>query len=230
VTDFVGFPSTPYLTSDPTVATRVDKLLDQHAATSFLTAPVRVEEKMDGENLGLASVEGDLIAQSRGSYVALGGLQFRGLSSWLAPRRTLLAAALGEGLVMFGEWCADVHSVPYDSLPDWLLVFDVYDRRDGAFWSGDRRDALTAELGLATVPELFAGQCDIPFLRTLLGTSRCGREPMEGVVVRREAIGRTLGRAKLVRPDFMQPGDEHWRSGRRRPNRLDPGRWSDASS
>ncbi|WP_257945770.1 RNA ligase family protein, partial [Pseudomonas plecoglossicida] len=53
---------------------------------------------------------------------------------------------------LFGEWCAARHSLDYGTLPDWFLLFDVYDRSTGRFWSTVRRDALAAEAGLATVP------------------------------------------------------------------------------
>lgn len=50
--------------------------------------------------------------------------------------------------------------------------------------------------------------------------SHLGHAPMEGLVVRRESDGATTGRAKLVRPSFVQAISEHWSRGALRPNHL----------
>ena len=207
---FVRFPRTPHLALLGPVDVRDDKVMSPDAARAFLDEDIIVEEKVDGENLGLSLVDGRLVAQSRGSYVELGGASFRGLAAWLHPRASRIARELGQDLVLFGEWCAVRHSVPYDALPDWLLLFDVYDRRIQTFWQLDERDLLAEALQLARVPRLATGRFDIAELRKLLGPSRVGDTPMEGLVVRHTE--RPQDRAKLVRPEFLQAIDEHWRS------------------
>lgn len=215
---FVRFPRTPHLAVLGPVDVRDDKVMSPRAARAFLDEDIIVEEKVDGENLGLSVVEGRLVAQSRGSYVELDGASFRGLAAWLHPRASRIARELGEDLILFGEWCAVRHSVPYDALPDWLLVFDVYDRCNQAFWRLDERDLLAETLQLARVPRLATGRFDLAELRHLLGTSRLGLTPMEGLVLRHTK--HTKERAKLVRPEFMQAIGEHWRSQPVQPNRL----------
>lgn len=215
---FVRFPRTPHLALLGPVEVRDDKVMSPQAARAFLDEEIIVEEKADGENLGLSVVDGQVVAQSRGSYVELGGASFRGLAAWLQPRASRIARELGEDLVLFGEWCAVRHSVPYDALPDWLLVFDVYDRRTQAFWQLDERDLLAEALQLARVPRLAAGSFDMTELRRLLGPSRLGDTPMEGLVLRHTE--RPGERAKLVRPEFLEAIDDHWRSRPIEPNRL----------
>ena len=215
---FIRFPRTPHLAVLGTVNVRDDKVMSPQAARTFLEEDVIVEEKVDGENLGLSVLDGRLVAQSRGSYVELGGTSFRGLAAWLHLRASRIARELGEDLVLFGEWCAVRHSVPYDALPDWLLVFDVYDHRSRAFWKLDERDLLAEALQLARVPRLATGRFDLADLRRLLGTSRLGATPMEGLVLRQTQ--RPDRRAKLVRPEFLQAIGEHWRSGPVELNRL----------
>lgn len=218
MSEFVPFPRTPHLTLLGGLDVRDDKVLEPRAAFEFLQAPLVVEEKIDGENLGLSVVDGRVTAQSRGSYVEPGGTSFRGLSSWLQPRAPRLADELGEDLVLFGEWCAVRHSVPYDALPDWLLIFDVFDRRTNSFWALDERDLLAESLQLACVPSVAAGTFDVAGLEALLGPSRVGSAPMEGVVMRH--ADRSQERAKLVRPDFVQAIGEHWRTRAVESNRL----------
>jgi hypothetical protein len=98
---------------------------------------------------------GEFRVQHGGDYLRLDeGWRYPHLASWLATHEPRLTEALGGDLVLFGEWCASVHTVHYDELPDWFLAFDVYDRRRSGFWSADRRDALCARLGVSVVPLL----------------------------------------------------------------------------
>lgn len=219
-TEFVRFPRTPHLAVLGGADVRGDKVLSPRESRRFLQQPVTIEEKVDGENLGLSVVRGELRAQARGSYVELGGASFQGLSSWLSPRERRISDALGEALVLFGEWCAVRHSVPYDALPDWFLVFDVYDKRCDGFWRLDKRDVFAEELGLATVPRIGTGMYALSELEQMLGRSRLGSARMEGVVARH--VHRPHERAKLVREDFTEAIEVHWRSRLRIANRLRP--------
>jgi hypothetical protein len=218
VSEFVRFPRTPHLSVDPEADIRDDKVLLPAEAQAFLSEEVIVEEKIDGENLGVSVVNGRLTAQSRGSYVELGGKSFRGLESWLRPRASRIATALGFDLILFGEWTAAKHSVFYDELPDWLLLFDVYDRRSEGFLSPDDRDSFAEALQLAVVPRLAVGVYGLPDLEGLLGKSRVGHQPMEGLVLRHSV--HPDDRAKLVRPNFLAGIDAHWRSAPTTMNRL----------
>lgn len=133
-----------------------------------------------------------------------------------------LRETLGECLIAFGEWCAARHSLGYSSLPDWWLLFDIYDRRTQKFWSTRRRDALASKLQLAVVPRLAAGHQTLASLREMVTRSRSHYRDgaLEGVVVRREDENSLLKRGKLVRADFAQSIDTHWRSRSLEWNRL----------
>jgi hypothetical protein len=118
------------------------------------------------------------------------------------------------------EWCYAEHSVFYDSLPDWFLLFDVYDRGDGRFWSRLRRDEWAASAGVSTVPLLATGTFGLPALRKLLVRSRLGSARSEGVYLRWDDEGWLLARAKIVRPGWVMADDEHWWSRPLKINRL----------
>lgn len=218
MTEFVRFPRTPHLAVLGNSDIRGDKVLTPQQAEAFLAGEVLVEEKVDGENLGISYVDGQLRCQSRGSYVELGGLHFQGLATWLEPRRDRLIRELGSDLVIFGEWCAVVHTVAYDALPDWLLIFDVYDRRREGFWHESERNLLAESIGLQSVPVLEAGHFELDDLRDRMGPSRLGAPLMEGLFLRRR--NRAMDRAKLVDPSFVQAIGEHWRRRPARRNRL----------
>lgn len=216
--EFFRFPHTPHLDWLGEGAPRDDKVLGDSEATFLLSGPVVVEEKLDGANLGFSmDAHGRLQVQNRGSYLVkpFPG-QFGPLTQWLELHEETLLAQMPSDVILFGEWCAARHSLPYTSLPDWFLVFDVYDRIAGKFWSTSRRNALSAELELPVVPSLPNGRTTKQALQTLLSEmqSRFADGPLEGIVIRREESQWLQSRAKLVRPDFTQAIDAHWRSRR----------------
>ncbi len=181
----------------------------------MLAGVVTVEEKLDGANLGL-SLDGDgqLQAQNRGQYRAKPHAgQFTRLPAWLTQHSEALHAVLKPHLILFGEWCAARHSLDYTALPDWLLLFDVYDNSAGRFWSSSHRNKWANEAGLVTVPQVFHGKTSISALKRLVvaASSNYRPGPLEGLVIRRESSEWCEARAKLVRADFTQTIDTHWR-------------------
>jgi ATP-dependent RNA circularization protein (DNA/RNA ligase family) len=215
VTQFFRFPRTPHLAWLGVALPREDKLLSASEARDLLAEDVVVEEKLDGANLGISvGTDGNLRAQNRGQYVmstALG--QFNNLTRWMDLRERALADALGTNLILFGEWCAARHSLHYDNLPDWFVVFDVFDRSVNRFWSTSRRNTLACGLGLSVVPTLLQGTTSLPTLKNLVesASSQFGGGPVEGGVIRKQSSDWLTMRAKLVRADFVQEIGEHWR-------------------
>jgi hypothetical protein len=206
VSDFFRFPHIPHLAWWGESPPRDDKLLSSAETHALLAGDVVVEEKLDGANLGFSlGFDGRLRAQNRGQYLVepYSG-QFARLPSWLARHVETLEAVLDPGWMLFGEWCAARHSLHYRDLPDWFLLFDVY----------ERRNTFAQDVGLATVPEIFRGRTDLAALRQCMcdipSRYRSGHA-LEGLVIRRESDVTCLKRAKLVRPDFVQAIDTHWR-------------------
>lgn len=222
--DFFRFPHTPHLAWLGAGQPRDDKVLSAPEVKAFLAGPVVVEEKMDGANLGVSlDEEGNLVFQNRGQFLDLPYVgQFARLPRWLESESDKLFDALSPQLIAFGEWCAAQHSLEYTLLPNWWLVFDVYDREAGRFWSSTRRNAWAKRYGLSTVPQVASDACDLSQLKAILAThrSRYRSGPMEGIVVRSENGLWLQNRAKLVRADFTQSIGEHWRGRTIRWNRL----------
>ncbi len=213
--EFFRFPHTPHLAWLGSGGPRDDKVLDPAEARALLADSVLVEEKLDGANLGLSlGADGELQAQNRGQYLqAPHAGQFSRLPAWLAQHGEAIRAVLLPELLLFGEWCAARHSLDYEALPDWFLLFDVYDRGSGKFWSSTRRNALAAQAGLQVVPPVLCGRTTVGELveRVQNTQSRYRNGPLEGLVIRRESSDWCEARAKLVRADFTQAIDQHWR-------------------
>lgn len=231
---FFRFPHTPHLTWLGPGTPRDDKVLAAEEVAALLAGEVVVEEKLDGANLGISLAEdGALRFQNRGQYLhpPFAG-QFQRLGGWIAAHEEALRRELSPGLILFGEWCAARHSVAYDRLPDWLIVFDVYDRSEHKFFSTARRDALAQRLGLAVVRTVSRGRTTLADLTKRLRAepSRYRAGPIEGFVIRRETPDWLLDRAKLVHPEFVQGIDEHWRRRRIEWNRLEHGATSEPAA
>lgn len=225
MSDFFRFPHTPHLLWLGEGSPRDDKVLLPAEACAMLVGDVVVEEKLDGANVGLSlAPDGSLRAQNRGQYLTDPHAgQFARLPAWLTQHSEPLLAVLKPNLILFGEWCAARHSLDYATLPDWFLLFDVYDRATGRFWSTPRRNALASEAGLKAVPQVLQGKATLSALEQLVKNtlSRYRSGALEGVVIRRESSGWCEARAKLVRPDFTQAIDTHWRKRVIEWNRMD---------
>lgn len=210
---------------------------DVHRSWRGLTAVV--EEKVDGANAGVFFEGGEMMLQSRG-HVLRGGRgesQFAPFHVWAAERSAELRAALGDSLVLYGEWCFAKHRAYYDALPDWFLGFDVLDRAAGEFLTTPGRDRIFASARIAPVPRIWTGRFDkAPAFASLVGRTglrtprwkeslaeearrsgardvMSGTDPsdmMEGVYVRVEDGSRVVGRMKLHRDGFEKVRNDDW--------------------
>lgn len=224
MSDFFRFPHTPHIAWLGPGTPRDDKVLSREEEQALLAHAVVVEEKLDGANMGISfNAEGVLHVQNRGQYLnkPYGG-QFARLQEWLVIREDALFDALGDQLILFGEWCAAQHSLDYETLPDWYMAFDVYDRATQRFWSTRRRHELAQQLQVREVPRVSQGQTSLQELTDWVNSHRSHYRDgsLEGVVVRHEDEDWLLNRGKLVRPDFVQSIEAHWRSRALQWNRV----------
>lgn len=216
MSEFFRFPHTPHLVWLGEGSPRDDKVIPPQEVTSLLQNEVVVEEKLDGANIGISLKKtGDFQVQNRGNYLSQPYRgQFSRLSSWMGERSAGLRSVLTPDVILFGEWCAAKHSLMYDRLPDWFMLFDVYSRHEKTFWSTARRNELGQKAELFTVPKLWKGRFKLEELTNmLLAQTSVGRDgTVEGLVIREENDETCLRRVKLVRPDFTQAIEEHWSS------------------
>jgi ATP-dependent RNA circularization protein (DNA/RNA ligase family) len=225
MSNFFRFPHTPHIAWLGDRRPRDDKVLTASESEALLAHDVVVEEKVDGANLGFSvNSDGTIRAQNRGQYLhrPFTG-QFSRLNGWLAIHEESLFKLLGESLMVFGEWVAAVHNLEYDSLSDYFLVFDVYDRNERRFWSTARRNAFASRCGLCLIHQVGKKRYQLSLLKRMIVTipSAYRDAGCEGIYLRYEDEDWLISRAKLVRPDFAQSIGEHWRSRSIRWNALD---------
>lgn len=207
------YPRIPHLV--PGRGTRDDRVLPTKDADALLTRPALVEEKLDGANVVVWLDDGRVECALRSGVGAQDrGRQLGPLRAWLAERADRLRELL-DGRALYAEWLLVAHGVRYDALPAYLVGLDLWSPASGFAAPGARNELLN-QSGLVAPPELHRGSIEgIDPLEKLLGASRAGSEPMEGVVVRPLDSGEPRI-AKLLRADFSPATDAAWRRGRPR--------------
>ena len=226
MSQFFRFPHTSHLHWLGDKAPRNNKVLSPDEVSDLLDGEVVVEEKIDGSNLGISlGTDGNFLLQKRGDnlYPPFTG-EFKHLERWLHLHENKLFECLDMGLIAFGEWMAARHGLLFDKLPDWWILFDLYDRDEERFYSTHRRNKWARKAGVATVPEVAKGRFTLEGLIELLfdTQSRFRSGVLEGLIVRRENERWLEQRAKLVHADFVQTIGAHWSSKAMEWNRIDP--------
>jgi hypothetical protein len=162
--------------------------------------------------------------------------QYDLFKQWTAVKRPVLEEMLGGQFILYGEWLYAKHSVHYRKLPHYFFEFDIYDKDAQQFLDLTTRLQMLDGTGLHTVPVLHCGRVTADELESLIGPSAFDSafdnpvtggadNLMEGLYVRTEAGGYVTGRAKLVRPEFVEKvkQSEHWQHQKMIANLLEDG-------
>lgn len=235
--EFIKYPRTPHLFGS--TGTDDDKHLGEENSQRFIADDsLIVEEKLDGTNVGIHFADdGELVLQCRGHLITEGmHPQYDLFKQWAAVKRNVLEDRLGGRFILFGEWVYARHSVHYRKLPHYFFEFDIYDKEAGCFLSLERRLELIDNTGIHTVPVVHSGAVGRDRLNELIGPSAFDslfENPlskqtdnlMEGLYLRTEANGVAVGRAKVVRPEFVEKIKQstHWQYQAMVPNLLASG-------
>jgi len=187
------FPWSPGLKND-------DRMLESTAG--WEGTRVVVTEKMDGE--GTTFYRGDLHARS---------LEWSSHASRTHIKAIHAAVEydIPETFRVCGENLTAVHSLRYEGLPSYFMMFNIWDRLTCLSWPETAEWA--ALLGVRTVPLIYWGEYSDEKCRELCAA--LDPERQEGLVVRPERafnlkeFPRVVG--KYVRAKHVQT-DEHWMS------------------
>jgi ATP-dependent RNA circularization protein (DNA/RNA ligase family) len=179
-----------------------------------------VTEKIDGSQVSFEMDGGIVVARNRNTPLLSGSMdrQFHVLPGWIESNYTGMLGLLGDRYIMFGEWMFHVHTVHYDSLPDWFVGFGMFDKVAGSFIPFlDAVNRMSAA-GFATVPVLGTVVLrDRKHLESFVKRSTFGSEEMEGVYL--HSID-DADRIKYVTVKFKDSVDHarHWRQCTRERN------------
>jgi hypothetical protein len=235
--DFTKYPRTPHLFGSK--GTDDDKRLGEAESQKFLAdSSLIIEEKIDGTNVGIHfSDAGEMVLQCRGHLITEGmHPQYDLFKQWTAAKRHVIEERLEDRFILFGEWVYARHSVHYRGLSHYFFEFDIFDKQHEAFLDLPGRLSLLDGMGLQTVPVVHTGAIARDQLVKLIAPSRfdsrfenpvTGQTDnlMEGLYLRTEADGVVTGRAKFVRPEFVEKVKQstHWQHQQMTPNLLADG-------
>ena len=124
------YPRIQHLVANSSV-TKDDRVISQKEYDALVGTPIRIFEKLDGANVGITVIDGQPYIRNRnhmldGKQRALGNDQFSRLWQWVWQNIEKLEAICQNGSrVIYAEWLWKTHSVRYDRLDDWLVVFDI---------------------------------------------------------------------------------------------------------
>jgi len=196
------FPFSKGATNDDKIAADMSRLIGN---------PIVITEKMDGSNTSLET-DGCFARTHSGSptHPSFDGLKALHASlKWKIP----------QGVQLFGEWCFALHSIKYDLLPSYFLLFNVRDLSNMQWASWEEVELWADEMNLPTVPVLFKGSISSEkelqeiVESFMIAPSACG-DIREGVVVRiQDAFDdRNFSSCvmKCVRANHVQT-TEHWK-------------------
>lgn len=233
--NFTKYPRTPHLFGSQ--GTDDDKHMGESESLAFIQDPsLIVEEKIDGTNVGIHfSEDGQLILQCRGHLITEGmHPQYDLFKQWATVKRHELESRLANRYLLFGEWAYARHSVAYRKLPHYFFEFDIFDKEAAEFLDLAARLELLDGSGIHTVPVIHQGPVTRKQLTQLIGPSQydshfdnplSGQADnlMEGIYLRTEADGKVTGRAKFVRPEFVEKVKQstHWQQQAMVPNQLE---------
>ncbi len=196
------FPFSPGATNDDKIATSMDSLIG---------VSIVITEKVDGSNTSL---------ERSGCYARThAGPPTHKSFDQLKALHASIKHNLSIDLQYFGEWCYAKHSIEYNELPGYFLLFNVRDLTVDNWFDWDGVELLAKELNIPTVPVLFKGTVNSEKeLKELvesfmLQPSACGGI-REGVVAR---IAKAFDDKdfsscvmKCVRANHVQTS-EHWK-------------------
>ena len=235
--DFIKYPRTPHLFGSK--GTDDDRHMNARDSAAFVANPSLIaEEKLDGTNTGIHFARsGRMVLQCRGHEITEGmHPQYDLFKQWTAVKRPILEVMLTDRFILFGEWLYAKHSVFYRALPHYFFEFDIYDKEESCFLSLERRLAMLKGTGIHTVPIVHTGAAKYEQLLACITESAYQSEfdnpmtgqvdaRMEGLYLRIESAGTVVGRAKIVRPEFVErvKQSEHWQHQQMVPNQLAEG-------
>ncbi len=165
-----------------------------------------VQEKLDGSNVGIARLQGQIIPLVRSGHRAESSPyeQHHWFARWVHRDWERWLALLAEGESLCGEWLAQAHGTRYDLRDrEPLVVFDLRTAQGDRYLYQDLCDRLGSSVATAPLLACRDGAA-VPLTLALEQLGEYGhynaQEPVEGVVYRCERQGRVEFLAKYVYP------------------------------
>ena len=163
---------------------------------------VIVTEKVDGSNVGIANVDGQILALGRSGYLAQSSKyeQHQLFAAWVREREEFWRRVLAQGERLVGEWLAQAHGTVYTLPKGPFVAFDLMSDTHRFPFGELCTLCLVNDIPM---PKLLhkGGALSVEDAMKLHGPGDHGCDEPEGVVYRIERNGKFDFMAKWVRPD-----------------------------
>lgn len=162
-----------------------------------------VQEKLDGSNVGVAMVNGEIVALTRAGYLAHTSPyeQHHRFGAWVAANRGRFERTLREGERLVGEWLLQAHGTRYILPHEPFVAFDLMVGTTRATFEELQRRVSTEFVLPATVHIGEALSIEAAMERLGLYGRHGAIDPIEGAMWRVE-------RNELYGP--TRPGERRW--------------------
>jgi ATP-dependent RNA circularization protein (DNA/RNA ligase family) len=205
---FVKYEKT-YRIPVPQIDVPGKSILSKDEVRLLLAGKVSIEEKIDGANAGIIRHKEGFSLQKRGSLVGQSEhAQFQFFHGWANNIKYDQIMSVPPGHLIYGELCYVVHTIYYDKLLDYFLVFDILNSRTGHWMSRVERDNFCHDFGFTPVPLITEGYFNLEDLWNLVPKKSAFGDTAEGIVVKRYRKKEYL-RGKIVKPEFIKHMEEH---------------------
>jgi hypothetical protein len=172
------YPRTFHLDFSPG-ATNDDKIASEEQINNLLGKLIIITEKVDGSNTCL-EFESCFARTHSGPPTHESFDEFKALHSTIKHKIPL-------NMQIFGEWCFALHSIFYNELPGYFLLFGL--REFDKWGSWEECEMWAEEIGVPTVPVLYNGIFNSMNelknkVMELVVQKSCFGEEREGIVIR----------------------------------------------
>jgi atypical dual specificity phosphatase len=204
--NYFKFPRTRHLYSLGS-AQRNDLIMTPDEVKQFHNIELYVEEKIDGANMGISiDPETQMIKfQNRSHYVnELTHPQFSKLPQWINIYGSQLYEIMEPGR----------HTILYNGLPSYFVVFDMYDKKEKVFYSRYKIEKILSKTSIPLVPLIYKGKINKKddITKLLEKNSTYGNTLIEVLYVKVPNDDNTsiVKRGKIVRSDFLCEDADFW--------------------
>ncbi len=191
--------------------------------TRLFSSAVTIEEKMDGANIGIIRHKKGFSLQKRGSLVGQSEhKQFQFFHGWANYKKYDNIMAVPEGYLLYGELLYAVHTIYYDMLPDYVLLFDIWDGNKNRWLDREARTNFCNKYEFDQVPFIDHGYYSRFTVEKLMPEKSFYGSVAEGMVIKRYTKSGEYYRGKIVKPQFIKEMEEsdHWMHKEVKRNKL----------
>lgn len=184
--------------------------LARKTVEKLLKGTVDIFEKVDGGNTGIYKENGNVSLQRKRGVVDYSHPQYSFfLNQWRWDNAQKIID-LPDNTVTYGELMRCKHTIYYNKLPDWFLVFDIYDLTHKQYIPWQDVKQICDSVGLKTVPHIATVKLkNVEELYKYIPIKSKYGDKAEGIVVKnfnKQLMG------KWVQPWFVKTVEEskHW--------------------